>query len=207
MKKELTIGGIISYSIVNGLKNAISIFGAFILWVLTIWIPYINVGTTICLFSALPIALSKGEMISPAEIFKAKYRNFMGEYFILSGLKGMGIYLGLLFMFFPGIVLAYAWSLSSLLLIDKEINPAEALSLSNKLTKGNKWTMFFGDILIMLMFIIVIAIIGFIFMKISMILNVIIVFLLFIILISARLNSLGYVYKILTEEETPTIID
>lgn len=42
--------------------------GATVLWLLTIWIPYLNVGTTIAM-ATIPIELSKGKVISPLFIF------------------------------------------------------------------------------------------------------------------------------------------
>ena len=47
-----------------GVKNAPSIIGCVVLWLLTIWVPYINVGTTIAI-NMLPIELAKGGVISP----------------------------------------------------------------------------------------------------------------------------------------------
>lgn len=65
-----------------GMKNLVPIVLSVLLWLVTVWIPYVNVGTTIAL-ATLPVKLSKGEMISPMFIFESKYRHCMGEYFIL----------------------------------------------------------------------------------------------------------------------------
>jgi hypothetical protein len=86
MNTNLSLGGIITQGIKLGIFNIISIFIATILWALTIWIPYLNVGTTIGLLS-MPIGISKGNIMSPTEIFNPKYRQYMGEYFIFIGLK------------------------------------------------------------------------------------------------------------------------
>ena len=59
MNTNLSLGGIITQGIKLGIFNIISIFIATILWALTIWIPYLNVGTTIGLLS-MPIGISKG---------------------------------------------------------------------------------------------------------------------------------------------------
>lgn len=72
-------------SFVIGFRNAASIVGCVFLWLITIWIPYINIGTTIAL-SMLPIELAKGSIISPLSIFDAKYRKYMGEYLITASL-------------------------------------------------------------------------------------------------------------------------
>jgi hypothetical protein len=125
-----------------GTKNIPSLLGALALWILTIWIPYVNVGTTIAICT-LPLQLSRGDIFSPLSIFDKKYYRYMGEYFLLLGLMGIGIIGAMLFFFIPGIVVAFAWSLAVLLLLDKGLNAAEAIRMSNKLTWGNKWTMFF----------------------------------------------------------------
>lgn len=44
-QRKITVAGVISEGIGLGIKNAISMLGATILWLLTIWIPYLNVGT------------------------------------------------------------------------------------------------------------------------------------------------------------------
>ncbi len=128
-------------AVTTGLKNLPSILGCVVLWLLTIWIPYINVGTTIAL-GALPIELSKGNVINPTSIFDAKYRRYMGECFLLYGLTLLGIILGLIFFIVPGIVISIAWSLAILFVIDKGMNPMEALTQSNKATFGSKWAIF-----------------------------------------------------------------
>lgn len=68
-----------------GVKNLVPIVLSVLLWLVTVWIPYVNVGTTIAL-ATLPVKLSKGEMISPMFIFDSEYRHCMGEYFILQAL-------------------------------------------------------------------------------------------------------------------------
>ena len=74
-QRKITVAGVISEGIGLGIKNAISMLGATILWLLTIWIPYLNVGTTIAM-TTIPIELSKGRVISPLFIFDGKYRKF-----------------------------------------------------------------------------------------------------------------------------------
>ena len=43
----LTVGSIISKGFEIGIKNIGTVAGAGVLWILTFWIPYLNVGTTI----------------------------------------------------------------------------------------------------------------------------------------------------------------
>ncbi|MCF6366800.1 MAG: hypothetical protein L3J35_11420 [Bacteroidales bacterium] len=154
MDKNLTIEGIIKDGIAIGLKNFLSILGVLVLWVLTIWIPYINVGTTIAV-TTLPMGLSKGNVMSPLEIFDPKYRIKMGEFFVTIGLKMLAMYPAILFMIVPAIILNLSWSLAMYLVIGHEKNPSEALTESNNLTDGHKWTMFFANLILVVAFLIV----------------------------------------------------
>ena len=86
--------------------------------------------------------------MSPTEIFKGKYRQYMGEFFILTGLKALGLLPALLFLVIPYIILNLAWSQATYLLLDKSVNPAEALTLSNKLTYGHKAKIFFAKLIL-----------------------------------------------------------
>lgn len=139
--KKLDIVATIKDGIALGLLNYVSVIVTVILYVLTIWIPYLNVGTTIAL-TLLPAELAKGKMINPLYIFDGKFRRNMGEYFLLSALMFVGILMGYLFLFIPGIVIAYAWNFAMLLFVDKNMLGFEALRESNKYTYGNKWRMF-----------------------------------------------------------------
>jgi len=139
--KSLSINGTIKEGIAIGTKNLVPIIVNVVLWVLTCWIPYLNVGTTIGLMVGIVSKAAKGEMIPPTEIFDRKYRKYMGEFFLTLGLMWMGIYAGLLLVIIPGIIITYAWILAPLLAVDKGKNPSEALTLSNNLMDGNKFKM------------------------------------------------------------------
>ena len=141
MGNKITFSGVLSEGIGIGLKNAPSLLGAVVLWILTIWIPYLNVGTTIAI-SSIPVALSEGKVISPLFIFDKKYRTIMGEYFMLVGLMAIAILPAMLFMFVPAMVISIAWCLAIYILIDKQISPTQAIVQSNKATMGYKWTIF-----------------------------------------------------------------
>lgn len=147
MEKELTIGGIFREGIPLGIKNAVSIVGAYILWLLTFWIPYLNVGTTIGLVGIIA-AISKGDIVSSTDIFNPKYRKYMGEFFLVTIFLSVGCTIGLTFMVIPGIVIAIAWGQAVLLVLDKGINPIKALTVSNDITYGKKATIFFGALLV-----------------------------------------------------------
>lgn len=63
-QRKITVLSVLNEGYLLGVKNAASIIVATILWLVTIWIPYLNVGTTIAM-ATLPVALSKGKVISP----------------------------------------------------------------------------------------------------------------------------------------------
>jgi hypothetical protein len=159
MKNKLDFITVLKEGFTYGTKNIPSLLGALVLWILTIWIPYVNVGTTIAICT-LPLQLSRGDIFSPLSIFDKKYYRYMGEYFLLLGLMGIGIVGASLFFIIPGIVVALAWSLAVLLLLDKGLNAAEAIRMSNRLTWGNKWTMFFVAATIYIAYFLVSLILG-----------------------------------------------
>jgi len=138
---KLAVGATIQEGIAIGVKNIGPILVNVLLWALTIWIPYINVGTTIGLMAGIVSKASRGEIIPITEIFDPKYRKYMGEFFLVVGLSGMGIFTGMIFGIIPGIVISLAWSLAILLVVDKGKNPTKALILSNNCTYGYKWRM------------------------------------------------------------------
>ena len=140
--KKLDFGETLKDSVAIGVKNAPSVIAAVVLFLITIWIPYINIGTFIAI-TLLPTQLAKGEVINPLGIFDSKYRRYMGEFLITMGLMVIPIYIAMIFMIVPGIVLSIAWSLAYYFLIAKGKNPMQAIKASNDATYGSKWTMFF----------------------------------------------------------------
>ena len=156
--KKLDVAPTIKEGIQIGLRNIIPILANVVLWALTVWIPYLNVGTTIGLSVGIVSKASKGEAISITEIFDPKYRKYMGEFFLTSGLMSVGIGIGTAFFIIPGIIIGLAWSLSLLLVIDKGKNPTEALTISNNYTYGYKGKMVCIYIAVCLAFFIVQAI-------------------------------------------------
>ncbi|MDR1332454.1 MAG: hypothetical protein LBK07_10180 [Tannerella sp.] len=157
MEKKLDFLTVMKEGLVYGTKNVPSLLGALILWILTILIPYVNVGTTIAI-STLPLQLSRGTIFSPLNIFDKKYYRYAGEYFLTRGFISLGTLGAMVFMLIPAIVISISWSLAVLLVLDKGVNAAEALRLSNKLTYGNKWTMFFVSLASYVAYIIVLLI-------------------------------------------------
>lgn len=161
--KKLPIFATLAEGCRIGLVNFFSLLGVTILYLLTIWIPYLNVGTTIAV-SSLPAELAKGKMINPAFIFDGKYRKNMGEFFILYSLMTGAVAVGLLFGLIPGIVISIAWTYAIVIFVDKDLNALESLRESNRITYGNKWRMFGVVFLLVIFFYIIIGLlaIGFI---------------------------------------------
>ena len=164
---EFSVVSILTEGIPLGIKNFVTIFGAAILWLLTFWIPYLNVGTTIAV-STMPMAIADNESPEgPTYIFDSKYRKYMGEYFILIGLMYMAIWTASVFLIIPGIVISLAWSQALYLLFDKQLNPIEALKESNEKTCGHKWTLFFVGLVFNMAFFILAFILLWIFIQIG----------------------------------------
>ena len=141
MNKKLNIIATIKDGIAIALVNFLSHILTTLLFIVTVWIPYLNVGTTIAMES-LPAELAKGKVINPLFIFESKYRKNMGEFFILMALMTGAISVGLGFGFIPGIVIAIAWDFAIVLFVDKDMSALDALRESNRLTYGHKARIF-----------------------------------------------------------------
>ncbi len=149
--ENLAVDMIIKKSFEKGLKNMVPLLVNVILWILTMWIPYLNVGTTIGLFVGITTKMAKDQSISMTEIFEPAYRKRMGEFFLASSFIGMGVWIGFMFFVIPGIVIGLSWSLAVLLVIDKELSPMEAINKSNSITYGKKWTIFLGRLVLFIL--------------------------------------------------------
>lgn len=141
MNKKLHIIATIKDGVAIALVNFVSLILTTLLFIVTVWIPYLNVGTTIAMES-LPAELAKGKVINPLFIFDSKYRKNMGEFFILMALMTGAISVGLGFGFIPGIVIAIAWDFAIVLFVDKDMSALDALRESNRLTYGHKARIF-----------------------------------------------------------------
>lgn len=141
-----------------GIKNFPSLIVMIILYVLTVWIPYLNVGTTIGLYRAI-IDISKGKVINPLSIFNGENFNQMGEFFLLTGLVNLGKGIAATFMIIPAIVVGIAWKYATYILLEYKKTSTDAIHLSEKVTYGEKSTIFGIQILYWLVF----GIVGFIF--------------------------------------------
>jgi len=193
MTQKLDVLGTIRDGVEIGRRNIGPIIINVVLWALTCWIPYLNVGTTIGLFVGIVLKASKGEAISSTEIFNPHYRKYLGEFFLTSGFIFIGVLIGIIFGIIPGLVIQLAWSLSLLLLIERGINPTEAITLSNKYTYGYKWRMFAIRFLTGLAFAIVISVLSLI-----PIMGSLIGFCLSLILIFVNIGISASIYQQLT---------
>lgn len=200
-QRKITVGGVLSEGIGIGIKNAVSMLGATILWLLTIWIPYLNVGTTIAMMT-IPIELSKGKIISPLFIFDGKYRQYMGEFFTLIGLMYLSILPAMFFMVIPGIIIAIGWSLAIYILLDKGIAPGEAMIRSNKATYGYKWTIFGVNFVLVIIYFIALYIVTMIALH-SGFFGFILGFIVVVLFMVANLGCEAAIYRKLTAEPKP----
>ncbi len=197
--QQLTVGNIINHAIQIGLKNMASLVGAVALWLVTIWIPYLNVGTTIGLYN-LVLAMSRDEPFSPTEIFNPKYRKYMGEFFLLMGFMFFGVLIGYAFFVIPGLVIAIAWSMSIYIMFDRGMSPLESIKLSNEITYGEKWTIFLGVFALTIVLYIAMAILAFIFGKIADILALLITLAGAVAMVSISLGAYAYIYRVLSQK-------
>ena len=149
MEKKIRIIATIQDGLKIGLVNYFSLVAAAVLYVLTIWIPYLNVGTSIAMTS-LPAELAKGHVVNPLFIFERRYRKNMGEFFILFSLMTGAIGMGCMFGLIPGFVIGVAWSFAVVLFVDKDLPALESLRESNRITYGHKARIFWTEMLVCL---------------------------------------------------------
>ena len=144
--EKLDIMQTIKDGVQYGLKNFLPLLLMVIRYVVTVWIPYLNVGTTIGFYRAI-IGIGRGETIDPVAIFsKDNFKNLSG-FFLLLGLLYIGIVVAFFFMFIPGMVMSIAWGFAVYFFIDKKVSPLKSLQLSYDTTFGNKWRIFFTELL------------------------------------------------------------
>lgn len=197
MDPKLNFSDIVGFAITNGLKNSISIIIALFLFLITCWIPYLNVGAFIAIAN-MPIILSKGKLISPTFIFDSKYRRQMGDYFIYIGISGMAILFAYPFTFgVASIILSFSWTLAPMLILDKGMNPIEALNLSNKYMRGHRRTTFLAILCIYLVLPVLVAMVGFG----NPILAGFLGFILLLTILPIHLSALAYIYKTLVLDQ------
>ncbi|MBR0254544.1 MAG: hypothetical protein IJQ69_01345 [Bacteroidales bacterium] len=144
--EKLDIMQTIREGILYGLKNFFPLLLMVILYAVTVWIPYLNIGTTIGLYKAV-IGIGRGETIDPTAIFaKENFKNLSG-FFLLLGLLYMGITVACFFILIPGLVMSIAWGFAVYFFLDKKVSPLKSLQLSYDSTFGNKWRIFLVGLL------------------------------------------------------------
>ncbi len=142
MESKLNFQKTLTDGVNLGIKNIANLLLMAFLFLITFWIPYLNVGTTIGFYKNI-IALSKGEDVVPMSIFsRDNYKN-LGDFFLLLGLQTAGIGAAAAFLLFPAIVVSLAWQFAMYFFLDKGTSPLKSLSLSYDATLGDKWTLFF----------------------------------------------------------------
>ena len=142
-----------------GIKNIGNLLLMAFLFMITFWIPYLNVGTTIGFYKNI-IALSKGEEVEPTSIFKKENFKNLGDFFLLFGLQSAGIGAAAMFFFFPAIVVSLAWQFAMYFFLDKGTSPLKSLGLSYDVTCGEKWRLFFTYLLLGVAICLVLLILG-----------------------------------------------
>lgn len=195
--QPLTIGDIIMNAIQIGLKNLVNLIAAVILWLVTIWIPYLNVGTTIGIYN-LVLAMSRDEPFSPTEIFDPAYRKYMGEFFLLMGFVSFGVLMGYAFFIIPGLVIATAWSMAVFIMFDKNTTPLESIRLSNEITYGEKWTIFLGVMALVIVLYVAMLVLSWILGKIWSLLALLVILAGTVAIVSISLGAYAYIYRILS---------
>lgn len=142
MESKLNFQKTLTDGVNLGIQNIANLLLMAFLFLITFWIPYLNVGTTIGFYKNI-IALSKGEDVVPMSIFsRDNYKN-LGDFFLLLGLQTAGIGAAAAFLLFPAIVVSLAWQFAMYFFLDKGTSPLKSLSLSYDATLGDKWTLFF----------------------------------------------------------------
>lgn len=143
---NLTIKELIKEGSIIGFRNSLKILGAFLLWTLTLWIPYINIGTTVAI-ATISGRIKKNTSTSPFEIFSSKYRQNIGEFLILYHLKSAGLILALSFFIVPYFIVKISWSQALNLFVYKNLSFSKSLKYSSENLKGNIAKIFFSNVL------------------------------------------------------------
>ncbi len=150
----ISVNRMVSESVGRGLGSFLPVLSNIVLYVLTVWIPYLNIGTTIGLTAGIPLKMRKGETVGYTEIFDPVYRKRMGPFFLTLGMIYAGGLVATALFVGPGIVLGLAWFLAPLLVIDRGLEPGAALSRSHELTMGEKGVLFLSGLLLDAVFLI-----------------------------------------------------
>ena len=170
---NLSLGGIISGGFKIGFQNWGRLILVCLLFALICWVPYLNIGCTIGL-TGIIVMLSKGQKASATSIFNSYYLKKMGDvallnFLYLGGIIGLVLILANIspYLILTGIpalfVLFISWSMSNLLLLDKDIGALKSIELSNEITYGYKGLIFGVGIINFLLIVLTGGILGGIF--------------------------------------------
>ncbi len=197
MTQKIEVGEVVSNAFGKGIANILPLFVNALLWGLTIWIPYLNVGTTIGLMTGVLGKLASGEPLSMTEVFNPDYRKYMGQYFLVSIFVGMGTFMGYAFLIIPGIVISISWMFAPILVVNKGLQPLDAIQKSNEATYGNRMQIFLAQIVIGVLISIIFGVVSAIAFSVpSLMLVWVIVFIaLFAFALSVSLTATAYIYN------------
>lgn len=195
MKEDLSVGSIISRAMQDGIKNLLPVAVNYLLWMITIWIPYINIGTTIGVSVGLPAKIGRGETIGFTEVFNPEYRKQMGNYFLVEGLAFVGILIGLVLFIVPGIIIGISWMLGTIIAVDQNENPLTALTRSNDATYGKKGTIFLGLLVLGIVVSAILGILSGVFGAFSEGLSIVVSIVGAAAMASFQVSAIGYIYR------------
>ena len=157
--KKLDFMATLTEAVEYGVKNVASLILMAVLYIVTVWIPYLNVGTTIGLYKGI-VEISKGKVLNPMILFdKSNFEN-IGNFFILIGIMFVALIPAYCMMIIPGIVLEIAWGFALFFMIDKGLSPLECMRKSYDVTYGEKWTIFFLYLVLCVVASVVIGLLG-----------------------------------------------
>lgn len=197
---SLSVGDIVSNGLSNGLKYFVPLLLTGILYVITIWIPYLNLGTTIGVWDIIA-KIGRGESVNPTDIFDPKYRQRIGDFFLLLAFLAAGTFAGLVVPG-AGYVIQIAWMLALPLFVDKGLEPQESITVSNRLTHGNKLTIFFGLLVLGIVIGVGVLILMFVGGAIADILGILLAFIGYLFAVPILLGATAYIYQKLAGDYT-----
>lgn len=137
-----------------------------LVYVLTLWIPYLNIGTTIAMFH-LPSLIARDQPLSRIFIFDSHYRRYMIEFLQLLFTKFLKFFcLGIPSMMFGGVpvvILSIRWRFAEVLMLDylidnRSTDANDVMSRSAHYSYGSNWTAFISGVVTNLLLIVVTAI-------------------------------------------------
>jgi hypothetical protein len=121
----------------------------------------------------------------------------MGDFFLVVALQSLGVTMGYALVIIPGLVLSIAWTLSTLLTVDKGLSPLSAMTTSNNLTYGKKWTIFFGLLVLGIIMAVIVGILTFIGQQIGAVVMAILMIIGIAVTASFIICGNGFIYQAL----------